>query len=88
MDDGFEPINLSPVYCISGIGNTKKKFETKLTNPSNTNSLIISILTKYAGDSLINLSDSKFIAMEIEITNVLTKYKQEIEMEYKEKCQF
>ena len=81
MDERIEPINLSPVYCISGIGKSKKKIETK-SNPGNTNSLIISILTKYAGDLLINLSDNKFIAMENEIANVLRKYRHEIEKEY------
>lgn len=85
MDNRIDPINLSPVYCLSGIGKRKKTIDSKKTNPANTNSLIISILTKYASDSLVSLSDSKFIAMESEITNVLTKFKNEIELEYKSK---
>lgn len=78
MDEKIEPINLAPIYCVNDF-KKKKKYEQNQLSIENFNSLIISILTKYVGDRLINLTDSKFIAMETEISTVLKSFKKQIE---------
>lgn len=85
MAEFIDPVNLAPVYCISSFSKKENTYEYSKVNPANTNSLIITIITKYVGDLITKLPDGKFIAMETEIENVLTKYRKEIEMESKRK---